>query len=188
MRPVKSSRKRCPVRVNPVAAHDAEVRKSLDGKWEFALDPQNSGTDEGWMEGRGPFEHKVKVPGCWQGQGIGHEGTEEVWDFRLQTRTLRATYEGTGWYRTSFTLPSRWRGKRIWLNFGGVNPSAEVWLNGRFVGSHSAPFVPFAYDITDLVEHGGRNTLVVRIHELNRWLGFAYNWQGKCPASTGASS
>lgn len=176
---MKSMKKRSPVRVNPLEAHPLELRRSLDGRWDFALDPEDVGKNQGWERGDWESEHTVNVPGCWQGQGIGHDGTEEVWDFRLSTRTLRATYSGTGWYRRIFTLPLTWRGKRIWLNFGGVNPSAEIWLNGEPVGSHSSPFVPFAFDVTDLVRCDGGNTLVVRVHELDRWLGFSYNWQGK---------
>jgi len=171
--------KRLPVRVNPVLRHPEERRVSLDGIWGFRLDPGDEGVRLGWFEGPEAFEDDIRVPGCWQGQGFGHDGKDKVWDFRLLERVFRATYEGTGWYSTGFRPPEEWRGLRIWLNFGGVHPSAEVWLNGHRLGSHSGPFIPFAFDVTELVDFDRENHLAVRVHEDRRWMGLAYNWQGK---------
>src|SRR5580700_9680537 len=33
------------------------------------------------------------------------------------------------WYQTTFVVPNSYLGKKIWLNFEGINYSAEVWLN-----------------------------------------------------------
>ena len=167
-----------PVRVNPVLRHPSERRTSLDGEWRFRLDPRDEGSAKEWFNKPRLFRDRIMVPGCWQGQGFGHDGTDEVWDFRLKLRTYRATYKGTGWYGKTFAAPKEWRGQRIWLNFGGVHPSADVWLNGRALGTHSGPFVPFGYDITDRVDWDGENLLVVRVHERDRWMGHTFNWQG----------
>jgi hypothetical protein len=35
------------------------------------------------------------------------------------------------WYRKQFVLPTTFRGKTIWLNFGGINYRANIWLNGK---------------------------------------------------------
>ncbi len=34
------------------------------------------------------------------------------------------------WYRTVFTVPADYAGKKVWLNFDGINYAAEVWVNG----------------------------------------------------------
>lgn len=167
-----------PVRVNPVLRHAAERRKSLDGSWRFMLDPDDRGLKERWHDRATTFKDKIRVPGTWQGQGFGHDGPDYIWDFRVYTRTLRATWRGTAWYARTFRVPKAWRGLRVRLNFGGVMPSAEIWLNGEPVGSHSGPFVPFAFDVTDALRFSGQNTLVVRIFERNRWMGHSYNWGG----------
>ena len=169
---------RTPARVNPVLRHQEEEFASLDGMWAFRLDPQDEGINLRWFDKPGIFKEEIRVPGCWQGQGFGGEGKDEVWDFRIQTRVFRATYKGTGWYSKSFQIPCEWRKKRIWLNFGGVHPSGEFWLNGEYLGNHSTPFVPFSFDVTRIVSFDNENLLVVRISEENRWLGLAYNWQG----------
>ncbi|MBM4049273.1 MAG: hypothetical protein FJ279_29595, partial [Planctomycetes bacterium] len=169
---------RSPVRVNPVVLHSAERRVGLDGEWQFRLDPKDEGRAGKWFAAPRHFRDRIQVPGCWQGQGFGHEGADTVWDFRLNLRTFRATYAGTGWYGKTFAAPEPWRGRRVWLNFGGAHPSADVWLNGQMLGSHSGPFVPFGYDITRLLRWGDENFLAVRIHERDRWMGHAFNWQG----------
>jgi hypothetical protein len=167
-----------PARVNPVLLHPDELRSKLDGEWQFRLDPQEKGLAEGWYANPGRFGDTVRVPGCWQGQGFGNEGFDEVWDFHFVTRTLRATYKGTGWYAKQFHFPAHWRGKRLWLNFGGVHPSAEVWLNGVWLGENDLPFVPFGFEVTDVARLGSPNVLTVRVHERNRQFGFAFNFQG----------
>lgn len=173
----QSFEKRAPVRVNPVLHHPQELRLGLDGSWSFKLDPADVGLTERWFD-HGLFPDLVQVPGTWQGQGHGGDGKDQVWDFRFEARSLRATYHGTGWYAREFTIPEDWQGWRIWLNFGGAHPTAEVWLNGRFLGAHSAPFVPFGFEISQALRPGAPNLLVVRIHECNRDIGLAYNWFG----------
>ena len=167
-----------PVRVNPVLRHPSERRVSLDGSWQFRLDPQDVGIGQKWHRRSGGFPGRIVVPGCWQGQGFGHDGTDEIRDFRVAARVFRSTYKGTGWYRREFAVPAEWKGRRIRLNFGGVHPSADVFLNGERVGSHSGPYVPFGFDVTDAVRRDAGNVIVVRISERNRWMGNAYNWMG----------
>ena len=167
-----------PVRVNPVLRHGAERRQSLDGEWSFDLDPDDRGEQDDWPRRPEALRHAIRVPGCWQGQGFGHDGEDEVWDFRLAARVFRATYRGSGWYARSLAIPPDWEGQRLWLRFGGAHPSADVWLNGALLGHNDLPFVPFGFEITDAARRTGPNELVVRVHERNRRLGFAYNWQG----------
>jgi hypothetical protein len=168
---------RAPVVVNPVLQHARERRASLDGTWHFRLDPEDTGLAERWFE-HGLFADEIQVPGNWQGQGFGGTGTETIWDFRLDVRSFRATYTGTGWYARRFSLPAGWQGARVWLNFGGVHPTADVWMNGVKLGENHAPFVPFGFEVTDLVVADRENLLVVRVSEQDRAMGMAFNWQG----------
>ena len=167
-----------PVRVNPILAHPQERRMSLGGAWRFRLDPEDRGSRERWFGDAGMFREEIEVPGCWQGQGFGGDGKDMIWDFRLRARTFRATYTGTGWYARTFRTPDDWDGMRVWMNFGGVHPSAEVWLNGAKLGENHEPFVPFGFEVGDLLKAGEENALVVRVHEASRIMGLAYSWQG----------
>lgn len=169
--------KRAPVVVNPVLLHPYERRYSLDGTWTFRLDPDDVGLAEQWFN-HGTFPDDIQVPGTWQGQGFGTDDTETIWDFGLEARIYRATYTGTAWYAKRFKLPDALRATRAWINFGGVHPSAEVWLNGIKLGNHQAPFVPFSFEMTDVLAADADNILVVRVHEAARELGLSYSWQG----------
>ncbi len=174
----KTFTKIVPARVNPVLNHADEHRYSLDGDWLFRLDPDERGVTEEWNEFPHLLNDQVLVPGTWQGQGKGSSDTDTVRDFGMRVRVFQATYTGTAWYGKILHIPSVYAGKRIWLNFGGVSPSAEIWLNGIKVGEHHQPFVPFSFEITDIVQPGQECFLAVRVHEADRLLALAYNWQG----------
>jgi hypothetical protein len=158
--------------------HAAERRLALDGEWRFRLDPADVGRRDGWWKTTATLPDRIRVPGCWQGQGFGGEAEDTLWDFNLKARVFRATYTGTGWYGKTFAVPEAWRGARIWLHFGGVHPSAEAWLNGARLGENDLPFVPFAFEITSGVRWRADNELLVRVHERHREFGLAFSWQG----------
>ena len=167
-----------PVRVNPVLLHPEERRVSLRGDWRFCLDPEDCGAAERWFAQPDRFTETIAVPGSWQGQGFGTDAKDMVWDFRLEARTFRATYTGTGWYGKCISIPAEWAGQRVFLNFGGVHPSAEVWLDGVRLGENGMPFVPFGFEVTDLITPEQEHWLAVRVREEARMYGFAYSWQG----------
>ncbi|MEU6141052.1 discoidin domain-containing protein [Streptomyces sp. NPDC047081] len=69
------------------------------------------------------------------------------------------------WYRRAFALPKGLRtgsGRRVWLEFDGVNHKAEVWLNGSRVGDVTFPFARAAFDVTELLG-ADEQALAVRI-------------------------
>lgn len=45
------------------------------------------------------------------------------------------------WYRNEVVIPESYRDKTIWLNFDGINYSADVWVNGRRVGPIKGAFI-----------------------------------------------
>ncbi len=58
------------------------------------------------------------------------------------------------WYRTVVRVPSAYRNRHVWLNFDGINYSAEVWVNGAQVGAMRGAFVRGIFDITAQVKPG----------------------------------
>jgi hypothetical protein len=58
------------------------------------------------------------------------------------------------WYRTAIRVPRAYRNHRVWLNFDGINYSAEVWVNGVQVGKIRGAFIRGAFDITAQVKPG----------------------------------
>ncbi|MCC6231870.1 MAG: hypothetical protein IT580_04460, partial [Verrucomicrobiales bacterium] len=43
---------------------------SLNGDWEFKLDPEDEGLAQRWVEGSPPFGRTIRVPGSWNAQGM----------------------------------------------------------------------------------------------------------------------
>jgi hypothetical protein len=67
------------------------------------------------------------------------------------------------WYRNVFVVPPAYTGKNIWLNFDGINYEAEVWVNGKSVGTICGAFIRGIFDITSLVEPAKQAVLVIRV-------------------------
>lgn len=72
-------------------------------------------------------------------------------------------YRGVGWYRKHFTPSSALAGKRLWLQFDGVNTVADVWVNGVKLGQHRGGFAGFRYDATDALKLGLDNVVAVKV-------------------------
>lgn len=76
-----------------------------------------------------------------------------------------------GTYRTSFTVPSQWKGREVMLHFGSITGYARVWVNGHGGGYDQMLQDPFAeFDVTKLVHLDGRaNQMAVTGVSLARW-------------------
>ena len=66
------------------------------------------------------------------------------------------------WYNRTFTVPSKWKDKKILLHFGAVDWKADVWVNDIKVGQHTGGYTPFSFDITPALVKG-ENKLVVKV-------------------------
>lgn len=82
-----------------------------------------------------------------------------------------------GWYRRTFSLSAQDEGKRIWIEFGGVYRDSLVYVNGCLVGRQPRGYSSFRYDITDIVNYGGRNTIAVRV-DASKFEGWFYEGAG----------
>ena len=67
------------------------------------------------------------------------------------------------WYRTVIQIPADYTGRRVWLNFDGINYSSEVWVNGVKVGETKGAFIRGKFDITDRVKPGKRAVIAVLV-------------------------
>lgn len=73
----------------------------------------------------------------------------------------RKKYDRSMAYRTCFRIPKESEGNRLWLNFDGINRRGTVYLNGRQLGVLDGFMHRGRYDITDVTDRDGDNTLVV---------------------------
>lgn len=70
-------------------------------------------------------------------------------------------YRGEGTYTRELEIPESYRGKRIFLRFEGAGSRAMVSVNGRGVGVHKGAYNSFVFEITDFVQYGAKNNIMV---------------------------
>ena len=115
---------------------DPSMKVSLNGNWKLKV---VEGIDD---HKKIPVEDKswknIPVPGCWEAYGF-----------------CRPTYGSpdslTGYYRTSFMVPERWKGQRVIIRFDGVLYGYDLWINGKEVGSWYSAYNTALFDITDFI-------------------------------------
>ncbi len=119
-----------------------ETWYSLNGSWEFAIDP-----DARWQRvAEVQWRERIRVPFAPEAplSGIGQTG-----------------FFSACWYRTRRQLPERQPGERWILHFGAVDWHATVWVNGAYAIEHTGGYTPFQVDITDFLQ-GSVCEIVVR--------------------------
>jgi exo-1,4-beta-D-glucosaminidase len=75
-------------------------------------------------------------------------------------------FRSSWWYRTEFTPPAGFGGRRLQLHFDGINFRANVWVNGRQIASAekmAGAWRRFEFDVTGLVAPGAPNALAVEV-------------------------
>lgn len=116
---------------------------SLDGPWEFAIEPRPRWRRPADIE----LDRMIEVP--------------------FAPETARSGVGSTGlyggcWYRRRLILPPLGPEERLLLHFNAVDYEASVWVSGVLVAYHEGGYTPFSCDITDLVAADGRCEIVVQ--------------------------
>ena len=75
----------------------------------------------------------------------------------------KAKYNKPYWYRTEFSSKNLAPGKRLWLNFNGVHKQADIYFNGRHIGTLKGIVERGRYDVTDLLNKSKLNAVAVLI-------------------------
>ncbi len=72
-------------------------------------------------------------------------------------------YQKVCGYVRYFEIPEEMRNKRIFIRFDGAAHQAEVWCNGKTVGSHKNGYTAFRLELTDFVKVDEMNQLCVKV-------------------------
>jgi hypothetical protein len=160
-----------PALVNPVVKSPLQSVLSLRGEWEFVTRDTAPLRHPGWnafYAKAWPDARRIRVPGCWEAQGVGEPGMGDSWDCKWDhcAKPLRATYRGDAWYRKTVSIPEDWRGKRIWLKVGGVRSQGWFWVNQTPVAWVDNYCGTYKYDISDLVQAGTSAVIVAEVNNL----------------------
>jgi len=119
-----------------------DLWKNLNGLWEYSINPSAEQMPV-------KFQGKILVP------------------FAVES-ALSGVGKNVGpdnalWYRTTFTIPSNFKGKNILLHFDAVDWESDIFLNGVKIGSHKGGYDPFSFNITGNIVKGTNQTLSLRV-------------------------
>src|SRR5579871_615915 len=169
------------LRNSEAAELGARDRTDFDGGWRFAFgNPSDPAKDFNF--GTGFFSYFAKAgygdgpaaPGfddrAWKEIDLPHDwAVEAPFDSRASSshgfKAIGRSFPeaSVGWYRKTFSLPAADLGRRISVEFDGVYRDSQVWINGFFLGREPGGYTSFQYDLTDYLNYGGLNVLVVRV-------------------------
>jgi len=74
-------------------------------------------------------------------------------------------YAVSWWYRKEFTVPNVYIGKTVWLNFGGINYRANIFLNGKQIANSNdvaGAWRTYEFNVTSAIKQGA-NVLAVQV-------------------------
>lgn len=105
---------------------------------------------EGWMNLNGLWDYAVRPaageqPAKFDGQILVPFPIESA----LSGVMKRVAPGERVWYRRTFKASELKDGGRLLLHFGAVDWQAEVFVNGKSVGTHTGGYDPFTFDVTD---------------------------------------
>lgn len=86
----------------------------------------------------------------------------------LAGETGKLPYKGIGWYRKHFVFSAKDGNERVYLDFDGAMANAQVWLNGKYVGTWPYGYNSFRMDLTPFLVREGGNVLAVRL-DTEKW-------------------
>lgn len=73
-------------------------------------------------------------------------------------------YRGTGNYMRYIDAKPEWQDKRVFVRFGGANLTADLLVNGQYVGRHKGGSGAFVFEIGHLLNYNGRDLLWVIVN------------------------
>ncbi|RYJ37610.1 Glycoside hydrolase [Flavobacterium anhuiense] len=144
---------------------------SLNGVWNYIIDPYQTGFYSFHME---QFDKQEKpAKGAFFSNYHAQNKQELVeydfdksptinipGDWNSQVQELKY-YEGNVWFKKSFDY-NLTANKRLFLYLGAINYKADVYLNGKKLGTHEGGFTPFNYEVTSIIQPKD-NYLVIKV-------------------------
>lgn len=118
--------------------------QNLNGLWEYAVVPK-AGQDG--------------IPSAFQGQILVPFAIESA----LSGVGQRVGEDNVLWYKQTVKVPSKIRKQNVLLHFGAVDWQADVYVNGKKVGTHKGGYDPFSFDITAALNKGSKQEIAVRV-------------------------
>jgi beta-glucuronidase len=120
---------------------------ALTQDWQYLADPKNIGLEDNWEQGGATsFDWApVSIPNSFN-----------------TTISVASDLGSVGWYRVTFRGPPASSGRAWEVSFEEARRVTDVWLNGRYLGTNTDPYVPFTFRASSL-RPDATNQLIVRV-------------------------
>lgn len=164
-------------------AVQAEITRehiSIDDNWRFSLGHAADPTKD-FNHGTGYFSYLAKTgfgdgpaaanfdDRAWRVVNLPHDwAVEAPYDARAsKSHGYKAVgpnfpESSVGWYRHHFAVPQSDLGRRIRIEFDGIQRDSRIFVNGFLVGEEMNGNVSQSYDVTAYLNYGGENVISVR--------------------------
>lgn len=174
-----------------VLPQHSEYHQSLDGIWKFkwVANPEERSKDfylpqydiSGWDD--------VTVPMNWNVFGLQKDGTQKygtpiyvnqpvIFQHKVEKDDWRGgvmrtppsswtTYKArneVGAYKRTFTIPSTWKNREIFINFDGVDSFFYLWINGHYIGFSKNSRNTASFNITPYLIENKENDVAVEVY------------------------
>ncbi len=123
----------------------------LSNNWRFSPDEKNIGMSEKWYAVNFDDSQWAMLDAGkrWEDQGY-------------------PDLDSFGWYRKIVNIPADWKGKDIWIKFGAVNDSYELFVNGESVSFFGEANITFASkpsftEISKQLKYGESNFISIKV-------------------------
>ena len=150
--------------------HTEETLNSLTTVWGEALDPSNVLPEyprprmqrDNYVMLNGVWEYAITpVDGKVDAETLAQQVIPSRWDGQIVVPfSPEAPLSGVGrtvqpseflWYKRKIDLPKLADDQRIILHFEAVDWMCACFVNGKLVGTHAGGYLPFSFDVTDLL-------------------------------------
>ena len=122
---------------------------NLNGTWDFRLFPAGQEeAEKAFAPARETYDRQITVPFSWV-SGLSGVGENVA---------------GIGWYRREIEYVKQ---NRLFLCFGAVDYTCDVYVNGQHAGSHLGGYSYFELEVTALWQDG-KNVVEVRAEDYRR--------------------
>ncbi|MBK9958784.1 MAG: beta-galactosidase [Chitinophagaceae bacterium] len=115
--------------------------------WQFSIDKSSIGLKENWFQKSLPGNRTVSLPHTWN--------IEEE----------NQNHYGWGWYQKKLTVPKSWKNKNVVLQFGAINHTSFIYVNGIKVDENIGDgFNNFFVNLTGKLNYGKENIITVAVN------------------------
>lgn len=119
----------------------------INNNWQFVTDKKSEGMQQQWFLKSLPQSRTVQVPHTWN------------------VEDTNQNHYGWAWYQQSLSIPAAWKQKNVVLQFGAINHSSYIFINGKKIAENIGDgFDKFYVNLNGHLNYGKDNILTVAVN------------------------